>query len=299
LSVVAPEICVAHLVRRSNEVSAFRTFMDSYRRHDPGVCHDLLIIFKGYRAQANLSIYDAILEGVPHQRIFLPDVGFDVRPYVEVARKQPHPYLVLFNSFSRILVPGWLQILFRGIRRPGVGLVGATGSHQSVYSDFHVLQSEMRRARPLMHRLTVGPLRYARYLTSIRGRFPALPNYHVRTNAFIVQRDILASMQCGVMLRKWSAYRFESGIGSLTNRVLEAGLRPLVAGADGGEYEAPDWPDSHTFWIGKQENLLVADNQTRAYDEGTAAMRDRLAYYAWRRRPDGTPRPDYPSSNHA
>jgi hypothetical protein len=299
LSVNAREICVAHLVRRTNEVSAFRTFMDSYRRHEAGVSHDLLIIFKGYRAQANLSIFDAILEGVPHQRIFLPDVGFDVRPYVEVARKQPHRYLVLFNSFSRILVPGWLEILFRAIRRPGVGVVGATGSHQSVYSDFHVLQSEMRRSRPLMHRLTVGSLRYARYLTSIRGRFPAFPNYHVRTNAFIVQRETLASMQCGLMLRKWRAYQFESGIGSLTNRVLEAGLRPLVAGADRREYEAPDWPDAGTFWIRKQENLLVADNQTRAYDEGTAAMRDRLAYYAWRRRPDGTPRREYPSSSDA
>lgn len=291
------EICVAHLVRRANDIGAFRAFLDSYRRCAAGVTHDLLIIFKGYSGNEDLSAYDALLEGVRHRRIFLPDIGFDVRPYVTVARKQPHRYLVLLNSFSRILVPGWLEILFRAACRPGVGLVGATGSHQSVYSDFHVLQWEMRRARPRAYSLVVGSLRYARYLTTIRGRFAPFPNYHIRTNAFMVRRELLASARYGWMLKKWDAYAFESGVNSLTNQVASAGLRPLVAGADAGQYEAPEWADARSFWIHRQENLLVADNQTRAYEEGSSAMRERLAYYAWRRRPDGSPQPDYPTSH--
>lgn len=282
------DVCVAHLVRRKNDISAFRTFIESYRRCTAHIPHDLLIIFKGYSPQDNLAAYDALLEGLQHKRTFVPDLGFDVRPYVVVARQQSHRYLVLLNSFSRILVPGWLEILYRAARRPDVGLVGATGSHQSVYSDFQVLQSEMRQCRPPLYRLVVGTLRYARYFTAIRGRYAPFPNYHIRTNGFMVRRELLASMRCTLMFSKWDAYAFESGVRSLTNQVITAGYRPLVVGADTREYEAPEWADARTFWIQQQENLLVADNQTRAYDEGSAALRDRLAYYAWRRRPDGS-----------
>jgi hypothetical protein len=288
------EICVVHLARRGNDSSAFRGFIESYRLHPANVGHDLLIIFKGYSPRDDLAAYNSALEGLPHNRIFLPDFGFDVRPYVNVARKQTHRYLMLLNSFSQILVPGWLEPFLRAIRRPGVGLVGATGSHQSVYSDFHLLQGELRQAGSRLHRLTVGSLRYARYFTSIRGRFAPFPNYHIRTNAFMVRRDILASMKCSLMLRKWDAYAFESGLNSLTRNVTNGGQRALVVGADGNEYEAPEWPAAKTFWIREQENLLVADNQTRAYALGSNALRDRLAYYAWRRRPDGSARNDVP-----
>jgi hypothetical protein len=69
-----------------------------------------------------------------------------------------------------------------------------------------------------------------------------------------------------------------------------------VAGADGRAYEAQHWPEARTFWISLQENLLVADNQTRAYAEGSDAARERLAYFAWRRRPDGSARPEPPEA---
>jgi hypothetical protein len=295
LSTSSGEICVAHLVRRSNDIAAFRTFLESYRRCAAQVPHDLLIIFKGYSHHDDLTPYYALLEGLQHKRLFVPDVGFDVRPYITVARKQSHRFLVFLNSFSRILVPGWLEILFRAARRPGVGLVGATGSHQSVYSDFHALRAEMRRINKPFYRLVAGSLRYARYLATIRGRFPPFPNYHIRTNAFMVPRELLANARCGLILQKWDAYAFESGVNSLTNQIMSAGLRPLVAGADARHYEAPEWADARSFWIHQQENLLVADRQTRAYDEGSVAVRDRLAYHAWRRRADGSPRTDYPS----
>ena len=110
----------------------------------------------------------------------------------------------------------------------------------------------------------------------------------------MVRREILAGMKCGLMLRKWEAYEFESGLNSLTRNVINAERRALVVGADGNEYEAPEWPEARTFWIREQENLLVADNQTRAYALGSSTLRDRLAYYAWRRRPDGSARNDFP-----
>jgi hypothetical protein len=288
LSVADPQLCVAHLVRRSNPLSALRGFVESYARFPAGMPHDLLIIFKGFPRGGGLAPYETCLEGVAHKRVFFSDYGFDVRPYLKVAREQPYRYFMFLNSFSRLLAPGWLELLFRHAGKPRVGLVGATGSHQSIVSDAPLLWAERRAA--------VNALRRARYALSIWRRFPEFPNHHLRTNGFLASREVLLRVRHAPILTKWAAYRFESGVGSMTRQVAEAGLTPLVAGADGRAYEPDAWPESHTFWISRQENLLVSDNQTRAYADGDDAVRERLAYFAWRRRPDGTPRAQAPGA---
>ena len=275
-------VCVAHLVRRKNPLSALQQFLDSYRRHPAGAPHELLIIFKGFAGAASLAPCEALLQGLEHRRMFVPDYGFDVRPYLAAGREQPHRYFVFLNSFSRILVPGWLELLLRHAR-PEVGLVGATGSHQSPLDDSAILRRETKRLRRLL-----------RYVVDIRGRFAPFPNPHVRTNAFLVSREVITRIQARPMVTKWSAYRFESGVDSLTRQVMAAGLKPLLAGRDGRAYEPQDWPAARTFWIGSQENLLVSDNQTRAYEDGSPAFRERLAFFAWRRHPDGRARHDVP-----
>jgi len=275
-------VCVAHLVRRTNPLSALREFLDSYRRHPAGAAHDLLIIFKGFAGAKSLAPCDALLQGVDHRRMFVRDYGFDVRPYLAAGREQPHPFFVFLNSFSRILVPGWLELLLRHAR-PGVGIIGATGSHQSPLDDSAIMRREAKKLR-----------RFVRYVVDIRGRFPPFPNPHVRSNAFLVSKEVITRLRGGPMVTKWSAYRFESGIDSMTRQVVAAGLKPVLAGRDGRAYEPPDWPQARTFWIGEQENLLVADNQTRAYQDASRAQRERLAFFAWRRYPDGQPRTEAP-----
>jgi hypothetical protein len=286
--VADPQLCVAHLVRRANPISALKAFLDSYARCPSGIPHDLLIIFKGFSRPSDLAPYEACLAGVGHRRVFVSDYGFDVRPYLKVVREQPYRYFMFLNSFSQVLVPGWLDLLFRHAGKPRVGLVGATGSHQSIVSDAPVLWAERRAA--------VNALRRARYVLSIWRRFPEFPNHHVRTNGFLASRDVLLHVRHAPILTKWAAYRFESGVGSMTRQVVGAGLIPLLAGADGRAYAPADWPQAKTFWISRQENLLVSDNQTRAYADGDGEVRERLAYFAWHRRPDGTLRAQAPGA---
>jgi hypothetical protein len=294
--VTANEICVAHLVRRANGSAAFQAFLDSYRQHPAGVPHALLLIFKGFSRPEELAPYDAILEGVPHERTHVRDFGYDVRPYVKVAREYRYRYFVFLNSFSQVLVPGWLEMLYRHAQRPGVGIVGATGSQQSLASDYEVFKREMREDFPNYLQALLPVYRHLRYLMAIRGRFPAFPNYHIRTNAFMIARDVIRRLRTEMVLVKWNAYRFESSIHGMTHQIVAAGLLPFVVGADGHGYEPPDWPHARTFWIARQENLLVSDNQTRNYDEGPEMLRERLAFHAWRRYPDGRPRTDVPAA---
>jgi len=273
---------VAHLVRHSNGPLPLEQFLDSYRKHPAGVAHDLLLIFKGFSGAASLAPCEALLQGLAHRRMFVRDYGFDVRPYLKAGREQPHRFFVFLNSFSRILVPGWLELLLRHAK-PGVGLIGATGSHQSPLDDSAIMRREAKRLRRLL-----------RYVVDIRGRFAPFPNPHVRSNAFLVSKEVITRLRARPMVSKWSAYGFESGIDSMTRQVVAAGLKPVLAGRDGRAYEVEDWPQARTFWIGEQENLLVSDNQTRAYETGSAALRERFAFFAWRRYPDGRARHDVP-----
>jgi len=288
------ELCVAHLVRRANGIAPFEAFLNSYRRHPAGIGHDLLIIYKGFRSQQTLRPYEALLEGIPHKFSFLSDVGYDVRPYIKVARDYPYGYFVFLNSFSRMLLPGWLELLYRHVRRPNVGIVGATGSYQSHASDYETFKRVFPDYVSAYKRPILRMYRYLRYRVAMGRHFPPFPNYHIRTNAFMVSRDVVAQLKTPTVLHKWDAYRFESGKASMTNQIMSLGLVPLVIGADGHGYEPQEWPNARTFWMSRQENLIVSDNQTRAYDEGSEAVREKLAFHAWRRHPDGRPRNDVP-----
>jgi hypothetical protein len=292
LSSPARELCVAHLVRRGNPISAFQEFLDSYARFPAGIAHDLLIILKGFSNDRQLSPYEALLDGIRHRRVFLKDVGFDVGAYLKVAREHDYRFFLFINSFSRIQVAGWLESMYRHAIEPGIGIVGATGSHQSISSDFHALRWESRPSQSQLRWIASLGWRHARFYLHIRDRFPAFPNYHVRTNAFLVSRAVLTGLRGSRISNKWDAYRYESGGDGMTQQILGAGLIPVVVGADGRAYRPAQWQDARTFWISDQENLLISDNQTRAYSEGSSGLRERLAFHAWRTRPDGTPRTD-------
>jgi hypothetical protein len=54
-----------------------------------------------------------------------------------------------------------------------------------------------------------------------------------------------------------------------------------VVGRDGAAYEPAEWPNSRTFRVDEQENLLVADNRTDEYASADAATRAALRRMAW------------------
>jgi len=289
------ELCVAHLVREKNGPAAFKRFLDTYRANPAGVDHDLLIVFKGFSRRRQTEEYDRILAGVAHRRHFVADAGLDIGPYFQVVKDHDYRYFCFLNSFSRILSREWLRILHHWVKESGVGLAGATGSWQSVVSDYLDYQQFVGDPKTLRERLR-SIRRSFWYLRTVKGAFLPFPNYHIRTNAFVVAREVLAKLHIGAISGKWDAYRFESGTNGLSQQVQRLNLSPIVAGKDGEGYERERWPLAETFWLKNQGNLLVADNQTSNYASGDAALRERLAYMAWRCWPDGTRRESHPGA---
>jgi hypothetical protein len=274
-----PEICVVHLVWVPLGVAQFAEFIASYREHEAGVEHDLLIIFKELEHEEQLTVYEQLLEGINYKTMFLGGEGFDILPYFLAAEKFDYKYFCFLNSYSVILVRDWLRMMFAHLQASGVGVVGATASYESYYTN-------LRQSRP---RIGIRSLRgdvarynqWRRMLREASEHFDPFPNDHLRTNAFMLARELMRRIDFRGEADKMESLKFESGKKGLTRQVRALNLQLLVVGRDGAAYTREAWPQSRTFRSGEQRNLLVADNRTRQYTHADAPFKKVLEQCAW------------------
>lgn len=275
------EIGVAHLVREKNGVEPFERFISSYREHRVEVAHRLLMVFKGFDGERVPEAYRAVLDGLEYESFFVADQGFDIRPFFAVAEKFEYPYFCFLNSFSAILCPDWLTKMYGQLTRAaGVGVVGATGSYESMYSNFLRMSRSSIPTVLSSQRIMYESVRRVK-AARLRAAFPGFPNQHVRTNAFLIPRGVMLKLKVGAIRTKMDAQRFETGRRSLTRQIFAMNLRALVVGRDGEGYEKERWYESRTFRSGAQSNLLVADNRTREYEDADAERKRLLSQLAW------------------
>ncbi|MHB1236571.1 MAG: hypothetical protein ACYCY7_03315 [Gallionella sp.] len=294
------ELCVAHLVRAQNGIETFTRFIESYRQNPGGINHDLLVIFKGFNSPDEKKEYLRLLAPFKYATLDVPDIGFDITAYFTVVKRfaAQYRYFCFLNSSSEILDHEWLSKLHKHISQPGVGLVGATGSWEShgpqTISWWEVLDVAQQHYRvhaqkPFRTRVIlagIGARNYCRSVDVWNFRllpvyFDPFPNYHLRTNAFIISAQMMRGLKCPRIRNKLDAYSFESGKNGLTKQILREGKKVIVVGRDGIGYEKEAWCVSKTFRQADQENLLVADNQTRDYQLGTPEQREYLSNITW------------------
>ncbi len=301
------DIGVVYLYRFAEGAAPVRTFLDCYRTHPAGLEHDLHVILKGFPDQQALAAARALFGSLSVDTIEVDDTGYDISSYIAAAQSISNPKLLFLNTFSKILADDWLTHFDNALRMPGVGLVGATGSWQSASSGYeaallkvlrhpvHYLsryfgvlscgtnkpanrddtdgEFNFRRLARRLSRVSLYPLRVYEF-----GRHP---NPHIRTNAFMIWRDVFLSLRFMTFKRKIDAYKFESGRHSMTKQIIARGLRPVVVDRTGKTYNISEWKSSSTFWIDLQANLLVADNQTGSYTTGSSERRKALKNHAW------------------
>ena len=206
----------------------------------------------------------------------IADLGLDLRSYFIAAKKCNSKYCCFLNSFSVILDKDWLLKLHRCINQTDVGIVGVTGSWGSM-SFGEITKTE---AASNWHQLKRYIYKYPKkILVSIN--FLPFPNYHIRTNGFMIKHSTMQKIRRGMLFLKIQAYMLESGRNGITRQVEEMSLKPIVVGRDGRGYEKHEWDISNTFWHGEQENLLISDNQTRKYDSGDLIWRQKWERFAW------------------
>lgn len=293
------DLGVVHLVRRKNGQAPFVRFLESYRVNPGGIPHDLVLLYKGFANEQQLRPFAALASDLAHRTLRISDAGLDVWAYFQAARLLDCRYVCLLNSYSRVLDRDWLAKLWSHANDSDVGAVGATGSFQSFHSRYLQIMAPAQHAplsdralyllrlliahrdpAVLRRRLRWAAARIAGLHNPVRD-FPPFPNPHLRTNGIVISRDLLLQLEGGRVFTKSAAFRFESGVNSMTNQLLRRGKQVLVVGRDGTAYPPAQWPVSHTFRLGMQANLLVADNQTDAYAAADEATRRTMSSYTW------------------
>src|SRR4029077_16862034 len=298
-------IGLVHLVWAPLGPEPLRAFLRSYRAHRPGFAQQSAIVLNrdpppdanparsyGVAGVQRQSVAEAQthglasgvqpqsadralsreallaeLQGVEHRLLVLDRPVPDLAAYGQAARALTNARLCFLNSYSVVLADDWLAALADALSAPNVGLAGATASWES--------QSQWIR----------GKARYWPYQLALRSRarrdYPPFPNPHIRTTAFMIEREIVLAMSLDAVADKRAAYLLESGRRRITRQVLERGLRAVVTGRDGRVYGVKDWAGARTYRSGAQENLLVADNRTRDWEAASPRLRRRLSHDAW------------------
>jgi hypothetical protein len=283
-------VCVVHLVWAPLGTAPLEGFLASYRRFSAGRAHRLAIVYNGFGGEEAREPFRRLLRGIDHDAVETPAPVQDIPAYFQAARELNAEFFCFLNSYSQPLADGWLARLHDAARAPGVGLAGATGSWESRYTNLdrgcapghrfllHVGGSWVRR------RERAGIRRYLaqrRELRRARAAFAPFPNPHLRSNAFLLRREVMLRLRAGPIGDKLGALAFESGRDGMTRQVQAMGLQVHVVGADGRGYPPEAWARSRTFRTGAQENLLVSDNRTREYLALSAEDRAVVGRMAW------------------
>ncbi len=264
-------------------IELHRRFLDSFVSNLPGQPHKLLIVYNGIGINAELDKFRHLSDSIIGYEVeyLTMDNGQDIDAYFNAVNKVDTEFVIFFNSYTRIRRKNWLELYTKAFSQQDVGIVGATASLQSHYSSvfqehtFAWKFSESLRYNFGKIKLMLKAFCYWRFL------FPPFPNFHIRTNAFMVRATTMKNLKRRRISNKFDAYKFESGYHSLTRQVLRNGLKALILDADGNTYDAFSCSKSCTFWSCRQQNLLVSDNQTDLYDLSDDKHKLLLTAKAW------------------
>lgn len=278
------DLSVIHLVWLPYGIEHFKKFVNSYVDHAASYPHELIIAFNGTAFHhldepANYIEYLKTKNVSSYKTIYF-DGGQDIEIYRKAAKQLRTEYVLFLNSYSEILADNWLLKYVQNFDK-SVGLIAATASLQSYYSS--VFQKNTRTwetKKGLIYNFTKFKLFFKAYFYW-RFLFKPFPNPHTRSNAFLVRRKEFLAMRTGAITSKFRAYLFENGRQSLTNYYLKLGMKVLVVDKNGNTFEPGKWKLSLTFWISKQENLLVSDNQAKLYNEADTAEKISMTKLAW------------------
>lgn len=265
-------------------IQHLESFIRSYKKHEAGTEHQLVIAFNGTAVveQGVIGTFLELLnqEGLSKLPCFYFDKGQDIEIYKQVSEALSSETILFLNSFSQFQAHGWLSSYLKHFDA-GTGLISATASNQSYYS------SVFQKHRMFWEASKGFQYNFRKYKLLVKAAlhwrllFKPFPNAHARSNAFMVRRAEFLAMNIGRIDSKFKAYIFENGRKSITNYYLGKNLKVLVVDKHSNAYSLNDAIHSNTFWIRDQGNLLVTDNQTSIYAAATAEEKQIMTTLAW------------------
>ncbi|MBI1215366.1 MAG: hypothetical protein GC185_06060 [Alphaproteobacteria bacterium] len=242
------KIAVMYLCRFGNPPHFSRNFLKDVIRFRAGVEFDLVYILKGFPEGVSDKAFLEIRKELPcdSYEVRVSDDLFITSAHLGGAEQVDHEMVLPLTSWSNIHCDQWLSPFVSAFDKiPDCAISGATGSFES-----------------------------------LDDKTP-FPNIHIRTTAFLLNRNLFVSAERGELKTKYDNNLMEAGPNGLTRQMLNRNKRVAVVGKGGQIWEPRDWAKSLTFRAGYQENLIISDNRTHAYDVSKQKKRLRLARMAW------------------
>lgn len=136
----ASSLAVVFLARKAEGLCPPNQFLHSYLRYQAGEPHELVVVYKGFeQGDPDLVALRRSFGAVSHRSLEIDDTGVDITAYLHAASMLEHQRLCFLNTFSEIETDDWLRKLADHLRRDSTGIVGATGSYESLRSSMRLL----------------------------------------------------------------------------------------------------------------------------------------------------------------
>lgn len=276
-------VSVVHLVWMDYGIELFSKFLESYAQFPAGYPHDLVFLFNGVKELKDTDPYVDLARkaGLSFKTHLNYRRDQDLQAYFWVTERITTPHILFLNSYVRFLSNEWLAKYMNHSNSEEIGIIGATGSWLSYYRT-------VRNINPLKWQSKASlKENLIKYRTLLKAEFywkwlfPDFPNPHIRTNAFLIRRDLMLSIRTKSLRSKFQAYLLESGLKSITRQILNKGKQVLVIDKNGNTHDPLKWPDAKVFWISDQENLLISDNQTQNYTNADSQGKKEMTANAW------------------
>lgn len=264
-------------------------FLNSYKKNKSGINHELIIVFNGFKFEEELNPFLELLKYSSIKlKIEKTNSKYDIDVYYFIANKyNDYSYFLFLNTYSIILAENWLFYYYKNIIIENVGCVSATGA----WGDFnHVIDYKKSLSEILKFKIKLNILKKIIYF---RYNFYPSVGIHLRTNAFMINRNVFLTIQRPnvkpLLLRflfrlnnkKIRSFCFEHGINNFSNQLLKRGYKIKLVNKFGLGIDIENWADSNIFWNGEQENLLIQDNQTSKYQNSCKEEQTKLKFAAW------------------
>lgn len=136
---MSPETAVIYLAREAEPVASIKRFAASYAKNSSGLAHDLVVVWKSSAVDIQPPSHITGLFPRATKYICVTDDGIDITAFAHAATVLPHSMLCFFNTHAEIAAPDWLRILSDAMAKPGVGIVGGTGSFESLKDGFRIV----------------------------------------------------------------------------------------------------------------------------------------------------------------
>ncbi len=252
-------------------------FLRSYVLYPDITPHKLYIGLKGWNDGSEIRAM-ALDLGIECEFLSLPDKGFDWTSYFTFSSIATTRYVCFLNSHSEILSNRWLSRLMAGVT-DGPCLVGNTANLSKInhlprlnwylikcpWALVYIAVSYFFKGKRFEH-------------DSVEG--------HIRSNAFLIERmlfnEFAESRFCPIT--KAGAHELEGGHLGLTRFVTkEKGGTALVVNDSDRIYLERFWFEAETFRVNNQEKLLIADNQTRYFENQKWYRKCIMTFMTWHR----------------